>query len=110
MRATQDITVDLVFGVFSIIIIVFSIILFSDKAENSEIGVSISKNPPSRINFRVYGKWHNKINTFEDHGFNGTLDRVKFIDVLDKTYHLDPNSPDWKIWQQRYIEIRNSLQ
>jgi len=62
------------------------------------------QNHPRAINFPVCYGWNKIKILFTDYGLDGTLDIVEYKDQI--RHVADPNSPDWKIWTERYLEAR----
>lgn len=70
------------------------------------IRVSASRGNPEEdklgeLIWTVYGRWERDVVTFYDYGLDGTLDLVE-----DPNPFVESNSLDWKVWTERYCQIR----
>ena len=56
------------------------------------------------ISLKIFRAWGEVEIVFVDFGFNGTLDEVRIPHKQLK--EIDPDSPDWNIWLERYEKVR----
>ena len=60
-------------------------------------------NDPGGIFFHVINHWGKGEVILVDHGYDGTIDKVKIVGC---SQGFDPNSPNWEMWVERYYEAR----
>jgi len=76
------------------------------QRELPDIRVSASRGNPEKdklgeLIWTVYNRWEKDVVVFYDYGFDGTLNSVG-----DHEAFVEPNSLDWKVWAERYSQIR----
>jgi|GEM_PF-4503066 len=60
---------------------------------------------PGVVALKAFKAWDEEEIVFVDFGFNGTLDGVRIPYKSGEA--IDPNSPDWEMWLERYYKVRD---
>ncbi len=59
---------------------------------------------PGAVSIKAFRAWDEVEIVFVDFGFDGTLNEVRI--PYKNGEAIDPNSPDWNMWLERYEKVR----